>query len=599
MRSAALALSFGTAALLAANCVYADLPSGNPIPGNVSTAFWSIELEEVVSIPDSGGTFARLEFLTGGGAPGQAYVIDQRGEIYSFDPSSPNPTPTVFLDLSTAVPNFNFQFQTGVRGMAFHPDFNNQGTDGYRKFYTSHSRNAFAPTVPGTVNPTFFNAPNPPGLDHDSVVGEWTVNANGTVNTSSYRELVRVGQPFTQAGQPGSDHNIGSIGFNPNAGPGDDDYGNLYIALGDGGGPNDPNDLAQNINTNQPGGATGFPHGSILRIDPIQSGGNPYTIPTDNPFAGQSGIIQEIWAYGLRNPHKFSFDTAGDGKMLISDIGQVNVEEINLGAPGANYGWVEREGTFLKPGTSSSLDPLPAGHPTDGFTYPVAQYDRNNGLGSGSWAVVGGSVYRGTNVPQLTGMYLFGDFATNSGPILAVDVDELIQREDFGDLNNLSGGNIAPYERLRLIDGSDGVEKTLLEIIQETNPGTNRTDLRFGVGPDDEIYILNKRDGIVRRIASASGLADGDTDRDGDVDLADLLTLQRNFGGAGDWSDGDVNGDAVVDGTDLALLEAALGSGSAVSGGAVSIPEPGAVSLVVAWCVVLAADGRRRAFTRR
>ncbi len=579
MRFAALALLFVMASSLA-TLAYADLPSGNPIPGNVSSTFWSIELEEVVTIPNSGGTFPRLEFLTGGGAPGLAYVIDQRGEIYSFDPSSPNPTPSLFLDLSSAVPNFNFQFQTGVRGMAFHPDFNTPGTDGYRKFYTSHSRNAFAPLV---GNPTIF--PSPPGLNHDSVVGEWTVNANGTVNTGSYRELIRVGQPE-------SDHNIGSIGFNPNAGPGDADYGNLYIALGDGGGPNDPNNLAQNINS-----SNNFAHGSMLRIDPIQSGSDPYSIPADNPFVGQSRIIQEIWAYGLRNPHKFSFDTAGDGKLLISDIGQANIEEINLGAPGANYGWDLREGTFLRPGNSTSLDPLPGDHPTDNLTYPVAQYDRNSGLGFGSWAVVGGSVYRGTNVPQLTGMYLFGDFATNSGPILAVDVDELVQREDFSDLNNLNGGNIAPYERLRLVDGSDGVEKTLLQIIQGTNPGTNRTDLRFGVGPDDEIYILNKRDGIVRRIASASGLADGDTDRDGDVDLADLLSQQRGFGAAGDWSDGDVNGDAVVDGADQGLLEAALGSGSAVSSGVAGVPEPGAAALVAVGSLGLAL--RRRRITRR
>ena len=407
----------------------ADLPSGNPIATPVPTSSWSIELEEVVTIPNSGGTFPRLEFLTSGGIPGLAYVVDQRGPIYAFDPGDALSIPELIVDLSTAVPDFNVQSQTGVRGLAFHPDFNNPGTDGYRKLYTSHSRNGFAS---GIGNPKFFNSPQ--GLNHDSVVGEWEVLPDGTVDTSSYRELIRVGQPQ-------SDHNIGQIGFNPNAAPGEADYGKLYIALGDGGGPDDPNDLAQNISTNQPGAATGFPHGSILRIDPIASGSDPFSIPADNPFVGQPNTIEEIWAYGLRNPHRFTFDTAGDEVMLISDIGQVNVEEINLGHAGANYGWELREGTFLKQGSSSSLDPLPAGHPTDPFTYPVAQYDHDSGLGIGfSWAVVGGSVYRGTNVPQLTGMYLFGDFGTNQGPIMAVDVDELVQREDFTDLNDLNGG---------------------------------------------------------------------------------------------------------------------------------------------------------------
>ena len=119
-------------------CVF---PAGNPINGAIPQSALSITLEDVVTIPNSSGSLRpRLEFLTSGGAPGLAYVFDQRGKIYSFDPSLPSPTPSVFLDLSTAVANFNDGAQTGVRGLAFHPDFNNPAAPGYRKFYTAHSR---------------------------------------------------------------------------------------------------------------------------------------------------------------------------------------------------------------------------------------------------------------------------------------------------------------------------------------------------------------------------------------------------------------------------------------------------------------------------
>ncbi len=544
---------------------WGDLPLRNPLNATISKTPWSVALQDVVTIPNSSGTTKpRLEFLTAGGAPGLAYVIDQRGKIYSFDPLSGSPTPSLFLDLSTAVANFNNQAQTGVRGLAFHPDFNNPGTNGYRKFYTSHSRNGFAPLV---GNPVIF--PSPPNLNHDSVVGEWQVNANGTVNTGSYRELLRIGQPF-------SDHNIAQISFNPNASSGEGDYGKLYIALGDGGNnipanPIDPHDFGQNI---------GQPYGSILRIDPLVSGGSPFTVPVDNPFRVSSnpGTSENlVWAYGLRNPHRFTFDTAGDHKMLISDIGQANIEEINLGTAGANYGWDLREGTFqtVSPfsGGLNPVDTLPAGHATDGFTYPVAQYDHTNNLVNGSVAIVGGAVYRGNSVPQLKGLYIFGEFATNSGPLFAVEVDDLIQREDFSNLNSLNDGHLAPFQEIRLTH--NGVEKSLRQIIDDALPGSvSRTDLRFGVGPDNEIYVLNKHDGIVRKLVSVSGVLNGDADRDGDVDGRDFLAWQRGVGNShGDWSDGNFNGDDTIDELDLAIWQQNY-DGTLPLTSPLSVPEP-------------------------
>ena len=555
---------------------WAVLPSRNPINANIPKYDWSMELEDVVTIPNSSGSQKpRLEFLTAGGTPGLAYVLDQRGKIYSFDPDHSSPTADLFLDLTVHVPAFRDGGQQGIRGLAFHPNFNNSGTDGYRKFYTSHSRTAFGgPTV---GNPVIYGAPN--SVDHDSVVGEWTVNANGTVDTNSYRELLYIGQER-------SDHNIGQIGFNPNASSGDDDFGNLYIALGDGGGVQDPDNLAQDLSE---------PLGSFLRIDPIASGGDPFSVPADNPFRVDNDLTDArnlAWAYGLRNPHRFTFDTAGDGKMLISDIGQGSIEEINIGTPGANYGWDVREGTYRTTGNADVLDDLLASHPTDDFTYPAAQYDHTNNLVNGSVAIVGGSVYRGTDVPQLTGLYFFGDFATNPGPIFAVDVDDLVQREDFANLDNLNDGHIAPFAEVQLTKG--GVDKTFRQIISdELGFNQSRTDMRFGVGPDGEIYVLNKRDGVVRRIASVSGILDGDADRDGDVDGTDFLTWQRNAGANGDWSDGDFDGSGFVDADDLTLWQAAY-SDLAAATASLAVPEPSSALICLfgasLWCI-----SRRRA----
>ncbi len=556
-----------------------NLPSRNPLNASIPKTSWSMELEDLVTIPNSSGSNKpRLEFLTGGGAPDQAYVIDQRGKIYSFDTGATSPSASLFLDLTSIVPAFRDGSQQGIRGLAFHPDFNNTGTDGYRKFYTSHSRTAFGGPLVGTPNPIIFGAPSPPGVDHDSVVGEWMVNSSGNVIASSYREVLYVGQTE-------DDHNIGQIGFNPNATSSDSDYGNLYIALGDGGGAGDPYSLAQD---------TSEPLGSFLRIDPIVSGGNPFSVPSNNPLkvSNNPSVAENlIWAYGLRNPHRFSFDTGGEGTMLISDIGQGSIEEINVGVPGGNYGWSGREGTFATTSNNDVVSTLPANHATDNFIYPVAQYDHTNNLVNGSVAIVGGSVYRGSSVPQLTGLYFFGDFATNSGPIFAVDIDDLVERDDFTNLTDFNDGLLAPFEEVQLTFG--GANKTFVEIISdELGFNTNRSDLRFGVGPDEEIYVLNKRDGVVRKIVSVSGLLDGDANRNGVVDGLDFLTWQQNAGGSGDWSDGDFNGDGLVNAADLGLWENEYGNSSFATA-ASTVPEPTS-GLLVLWGLTWTASRRRR-----
>jgi hypothetical protein len=258
--------------------------------------------------------------------------------------------------------------------------------------------------------------------------------------------------------------------------------------------------------------------------------------------------------------------------MLIADIGQSNIEEINLGAAGANYGWDTREGTFSTTGSFSGphniVTDLPGNHAGDAFTYPVAQYDHdlnNDGFIDHLFAVTGGPIYRGAAVPQLQGRYLFGDFAEENS-IYAVGVDELIQRDDFSDLANLDGGHLAPFEQLRFT--RNGVEKSLLQIIRDASGNNNlgRSDFRLSAGPDGEIYLLNKHDGVVRRFASVSGLLEGDFNEDGTVDAADYTVWRDNLGVRYEAEDYNVW---------------ANNFGATLPVASEGVPEPGAVGLLI------------------
>ena len=427
--------------------------------------------------------------------------------------------------------------------------------------------------------------------------------------------------------QPRGDHNIGRIGFDPNQSPSDADWGNLYIALGDGGNFNNGDGM---LNPN--GQDTDLFLGSMLRIDPATPdtlADTPYTIPADNPFLDDDSILSEIWAYGLRNPHTFGWDTGGDGSMYIGDIGQSDIEEINKGQAGANYGWSEREGTFsvsgIVPPRSGPIEvnELPADHANDGFVYPVAQYDHapndeDNDIGNA--AVVGGYVFRSDRLPALEGKYLFGDFANNTGPIWAVDEDQLDQQEDFTDLDSQDGGYLAPFEELTLLD-DDGNEATFLDILRDSTGRSSlgRTDIRFGQGEDGEVYIMNKHDGWIRRFAAAvPGDCDGDgvlseadlscscADRDpvlstlgliaGDLDgvdgvtFADFLVLSSNFGTGGNYADGDIDCNGEVAFADFLILSSNFGATSNIT----SVPEPSGCFLTLLLFVGASALLRKR-----
>ncbi|MDQ4098612.1 MAG: PQQ-dependent sugar dehydrogenase [Actinomycetota bacterium] len=197
--------------------------------------------------------------------------------------------------------------------------------------------------------------------------------ADGRADTGSRRVLLSVDQPF-------ANHNGGEVVFGPD--------GKLYIGFGDGGSQGDPNNRAQNL---------GDLLGKLLRIDPTPSGSTPYTVPADNPFVGRSGARPEVWMYGLRNPWRFSWDRA-TRDLWIADVGANASEEIDFlaaGSPvGANFGWSLLEGTRSVKG-----DNPPGG------ILPIFEYDHSGGACS----VTGGYVYRGTRVPTLRGVYVYGD----------------------------------------------------------------------------------------------------------------------------------------------------------------------------------------------
>ncbi|MDI1254913.1 MAG: PQQ-dependent sugar dehydrogenase [Flavobacterium sp.] len=277
------------------------------------------------------------------------FVVQQRGLIRIVNTDGTIKA-TPFLNLSSLVNQVDNE--GGLLGLAFHPNY---ATNGF--FYVNYTNNS-----------------------GNTVIARYSVSSgNVDVASTTATILLTVTQPF-------SNHNGGTIKFGPD--------GYLYIGMGDGGSGGDPNGNGQNKNVLL---------GKMLRLD--VDNGTPYGIPTDNPYVGITGS-DEIWAIGLRNPWKFSFDNT-DGKLWIADVGQENVEEINkvdAATAGLNFGWKCYEGNDVY---TTSGCPAPGAT----YTFPYATYSSANG--SGACSVTGGYVYRGTTYPNMVGKYFFADYCTN------------------------------------------------------------------------------------------------------------------------------------------------------------------------------------------
>jgi glucose/arabinose dehydrogenase len=402
------------------------------------------------------------------------FVVEQRGKIKVIENGVMQSTP--FLDLSALVGQTGNE--QGLLGLAFDPNYATN-----HNFYVNYTDRS-----------------------GDTRVARYQASSNPNVALTTESRLLYIDQPY-------SNHNGGWIGFGP------DNY--LYVASGDGGSGNDPQNRAQNLNSLL---------GKMLRIDvnrddfPTDAARN-YGIPAGNPFVGAAGA-DEIWDYGLRNPWRNSFDRA-TGDLYIGDVGQGEREEISFHANGAaggiNFGWRIFEGTL-----PTGIDP-----DTINQSPPIHEYTHNDG-----YSVTGGYVYRGDAIEGLSGTYLFGDYG--SGRIWSFRYDGAT-KSDFRELTSELGeiGSIAS----------------------------------FGEDANGELYAVSLS-GSVYRI---DGRLLGDATGDRQIDGADYTVWADNFHGSGGFDSGDFNRDGAIDGADYTIWADRFQPGSAV----VPIPEPPAAHL--AW----------------
>lgn len=338
----------------------ADTPETQETP--VSTAS---------GLPDSVGlqrVFPELTFerMTGlyQAPDGSWYVTEQAGRVTQVTPAAPGAAARLVMDITDRVSTDGNE--EGLLGFAFAPEF---GTTS--EFYV------------------YYSATDP----RRSVISRFaSTNAGGDPGSEDI--ILEVPQPF-------GNHNGGQIAFGPD--------GYLYVGLGDGGSARDPQGNGQNLGTLL---------GSILRLD-VSSGDAGYSVPSDNPFVGQDGARGEIWAYGLRNPWRFSFDSA-TGDLWAGDVGQNTREEVDLVVKGGNYGWSIMEGAGCL-GGGSDCD-------RDGLLLPVVDYDN----GRGGCSVTGGFVYRGSAIPALQGAYVYSDYCTGTIWALRYDGSSVIEHEEIG-----------------------------------------------------------------------------------------------------------------------------------------------------------------------
>jgi glucose/arabinose dehydrogenase len=300
-----------------------------------------------------------LFFTTLPGNPTRAYVLGQEGQIFTFLMADEIKTTTVALALGSKT---RAGGEEGLLGLALHPDFAKN-----RKLYLQ------------------FTAGDTP---RRNIVAEYTANADGTViDAQSRRDILTIPQPYPN-------HNGGMLAFGPD--------NMLYISLGDGGAGSDPNNNGQRLDTLL---------GKILRID-VDNKDNDlqYAIPKDNPFATKPDAKPEIWAYGIRNAWRFSFDSK-TGELWAGDVGQNAWEEISLITKGGNYGWRILEGN----NDHRPKDPKPSVQ----LVPPVYEYPHHGpNKDFVGQCVTGGYVYRGKAIPALSGAYIFGDYA--SGKVWAL-----------------------------------------------------------------------------------------------------------------------------------------------------------------------------------
>jgi len=472
--------------------------TSNPIPAPIVKRGLAVEIKDLVRLPETRGMRPADQDVTPSGwarvsyvrdlPDGRRFANDSRGILYLIDS---NNRPQVYVNVASIFPNAVYnRLESGFIGFVFHPEFAKNGL-----FYTVHAERG--PGNPKT--PDFI----PPGytlkdVTYHNIITEWhATRPQANVFDGTRRELLREAHVVANLTHP-----MGAVEFNPTAKPGDADYGLLYTSGSDhgfsnGGGPN-ANNYAQTQRLDSIITA-------ILRFDPRSpkvTGGvkglGDYTIPMANKFAadGNPNTFGEIYAYGFRNAHRLSWDT--DGTMFASDIGMNNVEEINIVRNGENYGWMKREGHWengrSRGGELGELFPLHIdvlnGREKDGFTYPVAIFDHDEGR-----SVTDGFAYHG-KIAALRGKFVFGDI--QSGRLFASDIAELKKADDGVPQTVAAVEEIQLYVR----EGSGNKKNvSLQELIDGTMGATiPRADLHISRTRDGELLITSRQDGWIRML---------------------------------------------------------------------------------------------------
>ena len=429
----------------------------NPVTDSIALSGLEIDLEVVGQVPASAdkAPLARIVKMDVQPRTGKSFILDLRGKLYQFDKTGPK----VYFDIAAWKPKFIHQpgLATGFGSFAFHPDFLKNGL-----FYTTHSE------LPGSAVAD-FKYDDSIKVTLQWVVTEWkTENPRADTFSGTQRELFR-------ANMIAQIHGIQDIEFNPYAKKGDDDYGQLYIGVGDGGSvENGHVELVHRADRIW---------GTILRINPEgrNSGNGRYGIPTSNPFVERTdNSLKEVYALGFRNPNRITWTHSA--KMLVTNIGHAQLESIYEVVKGGNHGWPQREGTFaLHPDNNLTYVyslPENKSEPAIRYVYPVAQYDHDEGQ-----AIAGGYEYTGKALPKLKNKYLFGDIV--NGRLFYTDVTTFQARKS---------ADIKEW-KIKL----DGKKSTLRELA-----GNKRVDLRFGRDSAGEMYIFTKADGKVYKLVAGS-----------------------------------------------------------------------------------------------
>jgi glucose/arabinose dehydrogenase len=414
-------------------------------------------------------------------APGddtRLFVLEKAGRIRIVNLATNTLLATSFLDIDPLVTGgASVSDEQGLLGLAFDPDYATNG-----QFYVYY-------TGSGTNN-----------------VARYTVSANPNVANTTGVIMMTWTDPFTN-------HNGGWMDFGPD--------GNLYISTGDGGSANDPGNRAQNLTDR---------NGKIHRIKPTVGGASPYyTVPASNPFVGGASTADDtVWAYGLRNAWRCSFDRE-TGDLWIADVGQNAVEEINFQAAGTgagrNYGWRCTEGT-----SNTGLTGCTFGSPT--LTAPIHTYTHVAGT-TGGYSLTGGYVYRGCRIPDLQGTYFFADYVN---------------------------ANIWTFRYNAATNTKSEFQNRNSTLGTSAEGGVVNQYATFGEDANGELYIAD-HGGQIYKIIPASGdgpctppPAPGDLNGDGRVDGADLGLLLAGWGTCGTPCPADLDANGVVNGADIGIL---------------------------------------------